>query len=355
MPLRGPFAVSGPVPASTASLAAADRGSRNASLTLGLTLPGDTVLYLLLPLHAAAFGVNLPEAGLLLAANRLVRIAGYGWVARGYERFGPRAACFAAALGRRRRPSATRLLSGVWALIAARLLWGLVLRRAQHRDAGAWRPPSPTARRGAAASRARSSRPGRCSGLLGGGARAETRAAHRFPGAGGDRRCSACRWRCGAGRAGADGARRARRRFGLPSPLDCGSFIQGLTLDGVFVVGLVVLAVASHRRKARRLAAGAALALRYARRDRAGPAERARRRALGRGALADRRVAASAAGYGAICVGAVWAGIVAIVLLRGVLAPLAGAGRGEVNPGAARVPAIAGWRPGATSAPGSGR
>ena len=74
------------------SLAQADRASRDASVTLGLTLPGDTVLYLLLPLHASVFGVTLPEAGLLLAANRLVRIAGYGWVARGYHRFGPRAA-----------------------------------------------------------------------------------------------------------------------------------------------------------------------------------------------------------------------------------------------------------------------
>jgi hypothetical protein len=38
---------------------------------------GDPVLYLLLPLHAAAFGITLPEAGLLLAANRIVRIFGY--------------------------------------------------------------------------------------------------------------------------------------------------------------------------------------------------------------------------------------------------------------------------------------
>ena len=55
---------------------AVDRASRNAALVLGLTGPGDTVLYLLLPLYAAGFGVTLAEAGLLLAANRLVRIAG---------------------------------------------------------------------------------------------------------------------------------------------------------------------------------------------------------------------------------------------------------------------------------------
>ena len=64
---------------------------------LGLTLPGDTVLYLLLPLYASSFGVSLAEAGLLLAANRMVRIVGYGWVARSYERYGPRGACTAAA------------------------------------------------------------------------------------------------------------------------------------------------------------------------------------------------------------------------------------------------------------------
>src|ERR1051326_7911129 len=51
------------------SLFVANRSSRDASVTLGLVLPGDTVLYLLLPLHAAVFGVTLPEAGLLLAAR----------------------------------------------------------------------------------------------------------------------------------------------------------------------------------------------------------------------------------------------------------------------------------------------
>src|SRR5258707_10676534 len=79
--------------------AAADRAARDASLVLGLVQPGDTLLYLLLPLHAAAFGVSLVEAGLLLAANRLVRIVGYGWVARFYERRGARAACLGAAVG----------------------------------------------------------------------------------------------------------------------------------------------------------------------------------------------------------------------------------------------------------------
>ena len=33
------------------------------------------------------------------------------------------------------------------------------------------------------------------------------------------------------------------RRLTLPSPLDLWAFVQGLTLDGVFVVGLSVIAV----------------------------------------------------------------------------------------------------------------
>src|SRR5437764_13566069 len=108
-----------------ASPATADRASRDAALCLGLGLPGDTVLYLLLPLHAADFGVGLPAAGVLLAANRLVRIAGYGWAARGYERFGPRAACLAAALGAAASTFGYALLSGLLLLLLARLLWGL--------------------------------------------------------------------------------------------------------------------------------------------------------------------------------------------------------------------------------------
>ena len=73
-------------PASNPDRQDADRNSRNAALTLAFAQPGDTLLYLLLPLHHDAFGVSLAEAGLLLAANRLVRIAGYGWIARLYGR-----------------------------------------------------------------------------------------------------------------------------------------------------------------------------------------------------------------------------------------------------------------------------
>jgi MFS family permease len=108
-----------------AAIRLADRNAQNASLTLAFAQPGDTLLYLLLPLHHAAFGISLAEAGLLLAANRLVRIAGYGWVARLYAERGPHAACLLAALGSLLSTLGYATLSGVWALLVARLMWGL--------------------------------------------------------------------------------------------------------------------------------------------------------------------------------------------------------------------------------------
>src|ERR1051326_8329817 len=116
-------------PTSTAApgspLRIADANSRRASLTLAFAQPGDTLLYLLLPLHHDVFGVSLAEAGLLLAAKRLVRIAGYGWVARFYAERGPRTACLLAAAGSLLSTAGYALLSGVWGLLAARILWGL--------------------------------------------------------------------------------------------------------------------------------------------------------------------------------------------------------------------------------------
>ena len=94
-------------------------------MSLGLSLPADTVLYLLLPMYAAQFGVSLAEAGMLLAANRLVRIAGYGWVARFYARHGDRLTCTIAVVAAALCGLGYATLSGFWALLPLRLMWGL--------------------------------------------------------------------------------------------------------------------------------------------------------------------------------------------------------------------------------------
>lgn len=340
-----------PIPAAAgtlpepASLAAADRVSRNAALTLGLVQPGDTVLYLLLPLHAAEFGVSLPEAGLLLAANRLVRIAGYGWVARGYERFGPRATCLVAAMGAIGSTLGYATLTGVGWLLLARLLWGLSFAALNIATQALI-----TAELHGAAQRSGRARAiiaaGPMLGLLGGALLSEIAgprpvffalAAIGLLGL-----PVAALLPRGPGHA----LRAAGRRLRLPSPLDLWSFIQGLTLDGVFVVGIAVLA-ASALPQGAVLAAGTALALRYLAEIALGPPG---------GAVAARWGAVptlivlslgSAAGLAAISAGALWAGIIAIVLLRGMLQPLPAPILAAAVPGPARVPAIAGmatWR-----------
>ena len=55
---------------------------------MGLALLGDSLLYVVLPIHAAAFGVSFAWVGVLLSANRLVRIFAYGAIAEVSRRIG---------------------------------------------------------------------------------------------------------------------------------------------------------------------------------------------------------------------------------------------------------------------------
>jgi len=43
-------------------------------LGLALSLPGDTALYVALPTHTAQAGIALAQVGLMLSANRLIRL-----------------------------------------------------------------------------------------------------------------------------------------------------------------------------------------------------------------------------------------------------------------------------------------
>src|ERR1051325_3802626 len=303
-----------------ASPARADRASRNAALTLGLGLPGDTVLYLLLPLYAAEFGVSLPEAGVLLAANRLVRIAGYGWVGRGYERFGPRAACLAASLGAAAATLGYALLSGLFPLLAARLLWGLSFAALNIATQALVTAEAAGASRRSGRARAIIAS-GPMMALLAGAAVSETVGprpvflalgliallalplASRVPAKAGHR------------------VQVLRRRLSIPSPLDIWSFVQGLTLDGVFVVGVSVLAAEAAPAGAA-LAAGTALALRYLAEIALGPPSGAVAERFGAGRLLVALSLGCAVGLAAIAVGALWAGVLAVVVLRGMLQPL---------------------------------
>jgi DHA1 family inner membrane transport protein len=103
----------------------ADLSSRRAAIVLSLCLPSDTLLYLLLPMQSQAFGVTLAQAGVLLAANRLVRIFGYGYVMRFYARNGDRPALMLASGVAALCALGNAFISGFWWLLILRLGWGL--------------------------------------------------------------------------------------------------------------------------------------------------------------------------------------------------------------------------------------
>src|SRR5436305_6739066 len=95
-----------------------------AAACLGLVWLGDALIYVVLPLYPAAFGVDLASVAILLSVNRIIRIVGYGWVSPLSRRFGANtltaAACAAGALS----TLAYGLLSGFVLLLIARLMWG---------------------------------------------------------------------------------------------------------------------------------------------------------------------------------------------------------------------------------------
>jgi hypothetical protein len=91
---------------------------------LGIVWPGDVVLYVVLPLYAADFGLDALAVGLLLSINRVVRILGYGWVSPLARRYGAKALTAAACLGAAVSTLGYGLLGGFVLLFAARVLWG---------------------------------------------------------------------------------------------------------------------------------------------------------------------------------------------------------------------------------------
>ena len=107
--------------------APSEQGYRNTVISgacLSIAWFGDAVIYIVLPLYAATFGLDAFLVGVLLSVNRVVRILGYGWVAPLARRFGANvltaAACLAAAL--------TTLAYGLAPTFAlffiARCIWG---------------------------------------------------------------------------------------------------------------------------------------------------------------------------------------------------------------------------------------
>jgi len=90
-----------------------------------LSLMGDATLYTVLPTHAAEAGITLAAVGIILSANRVIRLFLNGPMGLAYDRSQRRRlfipALFIGALS----TAIYAATSGFWPLLAGRLLWGL--------------------------------------------------------------------------------------------------------------------------------------------------------------------------------------------------------------------------------------
>lgn len=324
---------------------AADRDARNASIALGTTLPSDVVLYLLFPIYGPVWGISLVEAGVLLAANRLVRIVGYGWVVRFYGRYGDRRICTLAVATAAVCALGNATLSGFWLLLPLRLLWGLsfaamnlstqVLATSQASGAAARSGKSrayiamgPVIALPAAAILSELAGPRWVLGGLTVLALGGLLAARRLP------------------VQAHSGMRAVRSKPARPNALDTWSFVEGFALDGLFLVGLTVLGQALWPAGGL-VAAAVLLAIRYGAEIVLGPI--AGRMADGWGAerllvVFSLMTAMALVGFG---IGWLWSCAAAIVVLRALQLPLLAPIVALHHPGPDRVRALAArsvWR-----------
>ncbi len=90
-----------------------------------LSLLGDASLYTVLPTHTAAAGVSIASVGILLSANRFIRLVLNGPAGMAFDRW-PRRPLFVSALFIGAFSTAIYgLTQGFWPLLLGRLLWGL--------------------------------------------------------------------------------------------------------------------------------------------------------------------------------------------------------------------------------------
>jgi len=95
------------------------------SAVIGLSIQGDSLLYGILPLAAQGLGIPLGLVGLLLSANRLVRLISNTWASTLYERFGPRLPFMGSAILGFLTALAYGGSWGVVVFVLARMAWGV--------------------------------------------------------------------------------------------------------------------------------------------------------------------------------------------------------------------------------------
>lgn len=93
-------------------------------LATALSLMGDATVYTVLPTHTAAAGITLGSVGLMLGANRAVRVLLNGPAGLAYDRW-PRRRLFVPAVLIGALSTALYTVRGFWPTLTGRLLWGL--------------------------------------------------------------------------------------------------------------------------------------------------------------------------------------------------------------------------------------
>ncbi|MEW5508800.1 MFS transporter [Pseudomonas antarctica] len=322
----------------------ADTTSRRAALTLALCLPSDVLLYLLLPMESQAFGITLAQAGVLLAANRLVRIFGYRHVLNFYARNGDRLTCMIAAGAATVCALGNSLLSGFAALLGLRLIWGLCFAALNlSTQVLATSEPAGAARR-AGRSRAMIALGPMLALPLGGWLTLWAGPRPIFVMLAGC--CLAGLWVArGLPTAGHD-LHSTGRRFKWPDSVATWSFIEGVALDGLFIFGLSIQAQKILGGDAV-LIAGGLMALRYASEMLLSPL--GGRAAQRFGATSMLLLFSFLSALALTAFGSYWVivGAAAVLVLRALQLPLVTTLVAERNPGSMRVSALASnavWR-----------
>ncbi len=109
----------------TESKEAGWRAIIGSSSIMSLALLGDALLYAVLPAYAESFGLTLPWVGVMLSANRIIRVFAYGIIARLTRRVGIRRMCIAAAIVATLSTALYGVSQGPALMLLARILWGL--------------------------------------------------------------------------------------------------------------------------------------------------------------------------------------------------------------------------------------
>lgn len=329
---------------SSLALRTADTTSRRAALTLALCLPSDVLLYLLLPMESQAFGITLAQAGVLLAANRLVRIFGYRHVLNFYARNGDRLTCMIAAGAATVCALGNSMLSGFAALLGLRLIWGLCFAALNlSTQVLATSEPAGAARR-AGRSRAVIALGPMLALPLGGWLTLWAGPRPIFMILAGC--CLAGVWVArGLPTAGHD-LHSTGRRFKWPDSVAVWSFIEGVALDGLFIFGLSLQAQKILGGDAV-LIAGGLMALRYASEMLLSPL--GGRAAQRFGATSMLLLFSFLSALALTAFGSYWVivGAAAVLVLRALQLPLVTTLVAERNPGSMRVSALASnavWR-----------